>query len=100
LEAKLTNKKTAHKEELVRLKRIENQIRGVQKMIDNKKYCINILKQLTSIVVAIKSVDENIQEKHLKDCLPSIFATANNEDKAENNGEIVEVLKKIRRYRR
>ena len=51
---------TTHDEELVRLRRIEGQIRGIQKMIEEKRYCIDILTQISSIVGALKSVEENI----------------------------------------
>ena len=47
---------TTHLDEIVPLKRIEGQIRGIQKMIDEKRYCIDILTQLSSVVGAIKRV--------------------------------------------
>ena len=89
---------TTHEEEIVRLKRIEGQIRGIQKMIEEKRYCIDILTQLSSIVGAIKGVEENILERHLKGCVRQSFAKGNKEDKAKKIDEIVEVLKKFRKY--
>ncbi len=89
---------TTHEAELVRLKRIEGQIRGVQNMIDEKRYCVDILTQLASIVGAIKSVEENILERHLKGCVHQSFTKGNKEDKARKIDEVVDVLKKFRRY--
>jgi DNA-binding FrmR family transcriptional regulator len=89
---------TTHEEELVRLRRIEGQIRGVQKMIEEKRYCVDILTQLTSIVGAIKSVEENILERHLKGCVRQSFKNGSKDDKASKINEVVDVLKKFRRY--
>lgn len=89
---------TTHEAELVRLRRIEGQIRGVQKMIEEKRYCVDILTQLTSIVGAIKGVEENILERHLKGCVHQSFTKGNKDDKAKKIDEVVEVLKKFRRY--
>ena len=52
----MSNQVTTHEQEIVRLKRIEGQIRGIQKMIEEKRYCIDILTQISSIVGAIKAL--------------------------------------------
>ncbi|UCE41544.1 MAG: metal-sensitive transcriptional regulator [Candidatus Aminicenantes bacterium] len=89
---------TTHFEDIVRLKKIEGQIRGVQKMIEEKRYCIDILTQLSSIVGAIKSVEENILERHLKGCVQQSFNKGSKQDRALKIDEIVGVLKKFRKY--
>lgn len=89
---------TTHEEELVRLRRIEGQIRGIQKMIQEKRYCIDILTQLSSIVGAIKSVEENILSRHLKGCVQQSFTKGSVEDKAKKVDEVIGVLKKFRKY--
>lgn len=89
---------TTHEKELTRLRRIEGQIRGIQKMIEEKRYCIDILTQLSSVVGAIKSVEENILERHLKGCVHQSFTEGNKEDKAKKIDEVVKVLKKFRKY--
>ncbi len=94
----MSNQMTTHEVELVRLRRIEGQIRGVQKMIEEKRYCVDILTQLTSIVGAIKSVEENILERHLKGCVHQSFKKGSKDDKARKIDEVVDVLKKFRRY--
>ena len=98
MEVEMSNHMTTHEAELVRLRRIEGQIRGVQKMIEEKRYCVDILTQLTSIVGAIKSVEENILERHLKGCVHQSFTKGNKDDKAQKVNEVIEVLKKFRRY--
>ena len=94
----MSNQMTTHDAELVRLRRIEGQIRGVQKMIEEKRYCVDILTQISSIVGAIKSVEENILERHLKGCVNQSFTKGNKDDKAKKMDEIIEVLRKFRRY--
>lgn len=94
----MTEQLTTHEEELIRLRRIEGQIRGVQKMIEEKRYCVDILTQLSSIVGAIKGVEENILERHLKGCVQHSFIKGKSEDKAKKIDEVIKVLKKFRKY--
>ncbi len=89
---------TTHEEEIIRLRRIEGQIRGIQKMIKEKRYCIDILTQLSSIVGAIKSVENNILERHLKGCVHQSLKKGNKEDKSKKIDEILKALKKVRKY--
>jgi len=94
----MNKQKTTHEQELVRLRRIEGQIKGVQKMIEKRRYCVDILIQLNSIVGAIKSVEENILERHLKGCVHQSFTEGSKEDKARKIEEVVDVLKKFRKH--
>ena len=94
----MSNQMTTHEAELVRLRRIEGQIRGIQKMIEEKRYCVDILTQISSIMVAIKGVEENILERHLKGCVHQSFMKGSKDDKARKIDEVVDVLKKFRRY--
>jgi len=93
----MPNQKTTHYEEIARLKRIEGQVRGIQKMIEEKRYCCDILAQLSSIVGAIKRVEESILERHLKGCVKDSFQDGNEEDRADKIAEVIEVLRRIRR---
>jgi DNA-binding FrmR family transcriptional regulator len=89
---------TTHQEELVRLKRIEGQIRGIQKMIGEKRYCIDILTQLSSVIGAIRSVEENILSRHLQGCVQHSFIKGSKEDKKKKVDEVIDVLRKFRKY--
>lgn len=89
---------TIHTEELVPLRRIEGQIRGIQKMIEEKRYCIDILTQLSSVVGAIRRVEENILNRHLRGCVRESFAKGNREDKSSKIDEVIDVLQKFRKY--
>lgn len=53
---------------LTRLRRIEGQVRGLQKMIDEDRYCADILVQLSSVHEALRSVSRELMRNHLKHC--------------------------------
>ena len=54
-----------HADNIVALRRIEGQVRGVQKMIEDHKYCIDILTQIQAVKGALSRVEEKILEKHI-----------------------------------
>lgn len=89
---------TTHEEEIVRLRRIEGQIRGIQKMIEGKRYCIDILTQISSVVGAIMRVEENILQRHLRGCVRGSFSKGNKEDRERKIEEVIQVLQKFRKY--
>jgi DNA-binding FrmR family transcriptional regulator len=88
---------TAHTEQLVFLKRIEGQIRGVQKMIEEKRYCVDILTQLHSIVGAILRVEDKILRKHFEGCVTQALKGKSEIEKQKKMDEIMDLLKKFRR---
>ncbi len=94
----LKKQTTTHVEEIVRLRRIEGQIRGIQKMIEEKRYCIDILTQIFSIVGAIMRVEENILQRHLRGCVRGSFSKGNKEDRERKIEEMIQVLQKFRKY--
>ena len=81
-----------HKEQLINLKKIEGQVRGLQSMIDDEKYCIDILNQLKAVKNALVSVEGKILKNHLKACVKdSLSEVASFDDKVN---EIVNLLKR------
>jgi DNA-binding FrmR family transcriptional regulator len=52
-----------------RLRRIEGQVRGIQRMIDEDKYCIDILTQLNAVVAALKGVGVGLLDGHVRTCV-------------------------------
>ena len=93
----MTNQMTTHEQEVSRLKKIEGQIRGIQKMIGEKRYCVDILTQISSVIGAMKAVEENILERHLKGCVNHSFAKGSKEDRSQKIEEIIGVLRKFRK---
>jgi DNA-binding FrmR family transcriptional regulator len=83
----------SEKEKLInRLKRVEGQVRGIQKMIEEDRYCIDVLVQLSAIQAALKKVGFNLMEHHTKSCVVSAIK--------EGHGDhhIEELMKVIQQY--
>jgi DNA-binding FrmR family transcriptional regulator len=87
---------TTHEKELVRLRKIEGQVRGIQRMIRDKRYCIDILTQISSVVGALERVGESVLERHLRGCVENAFVKGTRADRAEKIGEIIGVLRRFR----
>tara|TARA_B100001758_G_C18353626_1_gene581372 strand:+ start:1166 stop:1429 length:264 start_codon:yes stop_codon:yes gene_type:complete len=81
-----------HKEQVASLKRIEGQIRGIQKMIDDQKYCVDILNQIKAVKNSITTVEGKILKKHLNECIKESFSKKDSCD--EKIEEIVKLLKR------
>lgn len=88
--------KTTHREEgekvllKSRLKIIEGQVRGISGMIDDDRYCSDILTQLLAVDKSIKSLSQEILKSHLKSCVV--------EDIQKGNTEVIdEIIELIRR---
>jgi DNA-binding FrmR family transcriptional regulator len=59
---------------LKRLRRIEGQIRGLQRMVDNDEYCIDVLTQISAATKALQSVSLGLIDEHLKHCVADAIA--------------------------
>ena len=57
------------KETLVRLKKIEGQIRGLERMVDDKRYCVDILNQIAAVRRALDSVSMVLMKRHVETCV-------------------------------
>ena len=62
-----------------RLRRIEGQVRGIQKMIDEDRYCADIMMQISSIQEALRSVGKELMRNHLKHCASSAIKAGGKE---------------------
>lgn len=84
--------KTTHKEHLNALRRIAGQVKGIEKMIEEEKYCIDIIIQLRAAINALYRVSEQIFAKHLQGCVRSAFAGSNKGEKNKKIQEIISVI--------
>jgi DNA-binding FrmR family transcriptional regulator len=89
-------KTTTHENCTPSLRKIEGQVRGVCKMIENKKYCIDIMMQLNSITGAVTRVRNIIFENHLKGCLVQSLKTGSKQERENKIGEIVNLITRCR----
>lgn len=77
--------KEKKKELMVKLKRIEGQIKGIRKMMRNDKYCVEILTQINAARGGLKQVGINILDQHIHGCVKRTV-------KEENGEEIIDEL--------
>lgn len=75
-----------------RLARIEGQVRGVKKMIDEDRYCIDIVRQLHAVRAAITSLEHVILTDHLDTCVEHALQSDSVEQRREKVEELVAIL--------
>lgn len=80
--------------ELSRLNRIAGQVEGVKKMINERRYCPDIITQLRAIRAAITAVEVNILDTHLEACVIEAFNSNNVKDKKNKMAELKELYRK------
>ncbi|MBI5555417.1 MAG: metal-sensitive transcriptional regulator [Elusimicrobia bacterium] len=88
---------TIHDEQLEFLKKIEGQIRGVQKMIEERRYCIDIVTQVHSIIGALYRVENEIFKKHVQGCVIHSLKGKSEVEKQKKIDEIVELIDRFRK---
>jgi DNA-binding FrmR family transcriptional regulator len=89
-------KNPSHQNSLVALKRIEGQVRGVQGMIEDRKYCIDILNQIHAIKGALGRVEEKILEKHLQRCVTEAVRGGSEKKKQQKLDEVLKLIRQTR----
>jgi DNA-binding FrmR family transcriptional regulator len=75
-----------------RLKTVEGHIRGIQRMIEDDAYCIDVIRQINAVQAALNKISINILENHLNSCLIEAVRGDNTEDREQVLREIVEVF--------
>jgi CsoR family transcriptional regulator, copper-sensing transcriptional repressor len=66
-----------------RLRRIEGQVRGIQRMVDEDVYCIDVLTQLNSISAALKAVGMGLLDGHVRSCVRESIQRGEGDEKVE-----------------
>lgn len=78
---------------LIRLRRMEGQLKGIQRMVEEDKYCVDVLNQLSSIIAATQKVATIIMKDHIKGCVRD--ALTRNENSEEYVNELVSVVERF-----
>lgn len=88
-----TPRTEAEKEKTInRLKRIEGQVRGIQKMVEDDRYCVDILVQISAIQSALKNVGFAVTERHINHCVSDAIKQGEGQETIE---ELMSVLKQF-----
>lgn len=86
-----------HENQLVFLKKIEGQIRGIQNMIGERRYCVDIITQIHSIIGALARVENEIFKKHLDKCVANALKGKSERERQEKINEIMELISTFRK---
>ena len=82
-----------------RLHRIEGQVRGVERMVDEDRYCIEILTQIAAATTALESLAFQILDDHVKHCVAGALASGDEAEAAEKSRELLEAVRRFSRTR-
>ena len=89
---------TATKDQLLaRLARIEGQIRGIEKMVEDDRYCIDVVTQIAAAKAALRRVEEEILRDHVAHCVEHAIRSG---DKADQRRKIAELMDVVGRAER
>jgi CsoR family transcriptional regulator, copper-sensing transcriptional repressor len=84
---------------LKRLARIEGQVRGIAKMIEDDRYCIDILTQLGAVDTALEAVAIKVLEDHVQHCVAGALASGNPKEANEKSRELLEAVQRFAKTR-
>lgn len=90
----MPDRKTRRENANKRLSRIEGQVRGLRKMIEEDRYCVDILVQVKAVTAAMKKVEGELLKDHVDHCLASAIASDDVADRQEKVAELVDLLAK------
>ncbi len=91
------SKSMSHVEQIVALKKIEGQIRGVAKMIEEGRYCVDILTQVQSVGGAVKRVENEIFRKHLEGCVADAIKGKSELESRKKIDEVVDLIVRFKK---
>jgi DNA-binding FrmR family transcriptional regulator len=84
------------KSQLARLGRIEGQVRGIARMIEEDRYCIDVINQVRAVRAALDKVEQEILYDHLQHCVAHAFHAGSERDRQTKIDELMEVLDRRR----
>jgi DNA-binding FrmR family transcriptional regulator len=90
----------ADKEALVkRLHRIEGQVRGIERMVEDERYCVDVLTQIAAATTALESLAFEILEGHVESCVAGALSSGDEKVAEEKSRELLEAVHRFSRTR-
>jgi DNA-binding FrmR family transcriptional regulator len=77
---------------LKRLQRIEGQVRGLTRMVDEDRYCIDVVTQISAVRAALRRVEEEILRDHVAHCVEHAIASGDKADQRRKVAELMDVI--------
>jgi DNA-binding FrmR family transcriptional regulator len=91
---------TADKDALIkRLHRIEGQVRGIERMIEEDRYCIDVLTQISAVTTALDSLAFVVLDDHVNHCVAGALASGDSGAAAEKSRELLDAVHRFARAR-
>ena len=82
-----------------RLHRIEGQVRGIERMVEEERYCIDILTQIGAVATALESLAQKLLEDHANHCVAGALAAGNREEAEVKTQELLDAVQRFTRTR-
>jgi DNA-binding FrmR family transcriptional regulator len=82
-----------------RLHRIEGQVRGIEKMVEDDRYCIDILTQIAAVNTALESLAYKVLDDHVRHCVAGALASGDADDVTEKTTELLAAVRRFARTR-
>src|SRR6185503_14318268 len=82
---------------LKRLQRIEGQVRGLSRMVEEDRYCIDVVTQLSAVRAALRAVEEEVLRDHAGHCIEHAIASGNKAEQRRKVAELMDVLNRSAR---
>lgn len=85
---------------LGRLRRIEGQVQGVQRMVEEDKYCVDIMLQVSAIQGALEQVSKMLMHRHIESCVMDSMKAGSDRERAKKIEELIEVFSRYSGFNR
>jgi DNA-binding FrmR family transcriptional regulator len=82
---------------LKRLSRIEGQVRGLARMVEDERYCIDIVTQISAVRAALRRAEEEILRDHVAHCVEHAIASGDKTDQRKKVAELMDVMERATR---
>jgi len=82
-----------------RLHRIEGQVRGIERMIEDDRYCIDVLTQISAVSTALESLALEILDDHVNHCVSGAIASGNKKEAAVKTEELLAAVRRFSKTR-
>ena len=82
-----------------RLHRIEGQVRGIERMVEDDRYCIDILTQISAVNTALESLAFKVLDEHVNHCVADAMASGDPEEAAKKSEELLAAVQRFARTR-
>ena len=82
---------------LKRLNRIEGQVRGLARMVEDERYCIDIVTQIGAVRAALRRVEEELLREHVAHCVDHAISSGDKADQRRKVAELIDVMGRVAR---